>query len=82
VVGLYIPVVVGTAVLIGRWPALLGCALAFVLNDVVFVHPWRFSPSPEQIAALAIVVLSCAMLHWLPLLAGTQIRALRLLGNH
>jgi K+-sensing histidine kinase KdpD len=65
VVGLYIPVVVGVALLIGRWSALLGCGLAFVLNDVVFVHPWRFSPGPEQVAVFAVVVLSCLALNWL-----------------
>jgi K+-sensing histidine kinase KdpD len=77
VVGLYIPVVIGTALFFGRWPALLGCALAFVLNDVLFVHPWRFSPSPEQIAALSVVVLSCMVVDWL---TRTQIQVPRRLA--
>lgn len=63
VVGLYIPVVVATAVFIGYWPAMLACGVAFVLNDVLFVHPWQFSPSAEQITAASVVALSCAVLH-------------------
>lgn len=77
-VGLYIPVVVGIALVVGRGPALLGCGLAFVLNDVVFVHPLRFSPTPEQIAALAVVAVSCIILHWL---VRAPLRSLRLLGT-
>jgi K+-sensing histidine kinase KdpD len=63
--GLYIPVVIGVSLIVGRWPALLGCGLAFVLNDVLFVHPLRFSPTPDQVAALAVVALGCLVLHWL-----------------
>jgi K+-sensing histidine kinase KdpD len=62
---LYIPVVLGIALLVGRWPALLGCVMAFVLNDVLFVHPGHLSPGPEQIAAFAVVVVSCLTLGWL-----------------
>jgi K+-sensing histidine kinase KdpD len=76
-VGLYIPVVIGIAMVVGRWPALLGCGLAFVLNDVLFVHPLRFSPSPDQIAALAVVALSCIALRWV---VRAPVRALALLG--
>lgn len=63
--GLYIPVLVAIAMLVGRWPALLGCALAFVLNDILFVTPGRFAPGPEQIAVVAVVMLSCLVLNWL-----------------
>ena len=63
--GLYVPVVVGIAMLIGRWPALLGCALALVLNDMLLVTPGQFAPGPEQIAVLAVVMLSCLALNWL-----------------
>jgi hypothetical protein len=63
--GLYIPVVVGVAMLVGRWPALVGCALAFVLNDMLFVSPGRFAPGAEQIAVVAVVMLSCLALNWL-----------------
>lgn len=74
--GLYIPVVVAIAMLIGRGPALVGCALAFVLNQVLFVTPGRFAPAPEQIAPFGVVVLSCLALNWLT--RGQ--RASRLLG--
>jgi K+-sensing histidine kinase KdpD len=63
--GLYIPVVVAIAMLVGRWPALLGCALAFVLNDVLFVTPGRFAPGAEQIAVAVSVAVSCLALNWL-----------------
>jgi K+-sensing histidine kinase KdpD len=63
--GLYVPVVVATAMLVGRWPALLGCALAFVLNDVLFVTPGRFAPGPDQIAVAVSVIVSCLVLNWL-----------------
>jgi K+-sensing histidine kinase KdpD len=73
--GLYIPVIVGVAMLIGRWPALLACALAFVLNDMLFVNPGRFAPSPEQIAVLLVVSISCLALTWL-VPARTSVRLL------
>jgi K+-sensing histidine kinase KdpD len=74
---LYIPVVAGVAMLIGRWPALLACALAFVLNDVLFVTPGRFAPGPEQIAVALVVAVSCLVLSWL---VRAQ-RPMRLLGS-
>jgi K+-sensing histidine kinase KdpD len=75
--GLYVPVVVGAAMLIGRWPALLGCALAFVLNDMLFVSPGRFAPGADQIAVVAVVMLSCLALNWL----ARERTATRMLGS-
>jgi K+-sensing histidine kinase KdpD len=74
--GLYIPVIAGIAILIGRWPALLATALAFVLNDVLFISPGRFAPGPEQIAVFVVVAASCLVLSWL---VRAQ-KAMRLLG--
>jgi K+-sensing histidine kinase KdpD len=76
--GLYIPVVVAIAMLVGRWPALLACALAFVLNDMLFVTPGRFEPGPDQIAVALSVSVSCLTLNWLVRARTTG----RLLGIH
>jgi K+-sensing histidine kinase KdpD len=62
VVGLYIAVVVAIALFIGTGASMVACAAAFVLNDVLFVHPGRFSPTPEQFGAIVVVVLSCLVL--------------------
>jgi K+-sensing histidine kinase KdpD len=75
--GLYIPVLVAIAMLIGRWPALLGCALAFVLNDVLFVNPGRFAPGPEQDVVGVVVAVSCLTLSWFV----RKPTAVRLLGS-
>jgi K+-sensing histidine kinase KdpD len=78
--GLYIPVVVAIAMLVGRWPAILACALAFVLNDVLFVTPGRFAPGPDQVAVVLSVMVSCLALHWLVRARSTALG--RLLGTH